>query len=147
MLINLLHPPAMKIVNKFRFCAEFRWTAEPVLAMTCNVVRSYHQNLVGIRSRVYIALFSDEDQIYGVCLLVPSFSFTFSESPVLDPTTSILLRAVLDEVCQEVSLSEIGLRAHVASKLIEAATNGETTAEGLRQVALDALRSKPTMWR
>ncbi|MCG2632616.1 hypothetical protein L6654_39100 [Bradyrhizobium sp. WYCCWR 13023] len=66
---------------------------------------------------------------------------------MLDPATSVLLRAVLDEVCQEISRSETGLRAHVASKLIEAATKGETTAERLRQVALEALRSTPTMWR
>nr|WP_249799881.1 MULTISPECIES: hypothetical protein [unclassified Bradyrhizobium] len=66
---------------------------------------------------------------------------------VLDATTTALLRAVLEEVCDSLPRSETGTRAHVASKILEAANKGEITAERLRQVAMQALRSAPTMWR
>nr|WP_249799867.1 hypothetical protein [Bradyrhizobium sp. CW10] len=66
---------------------------------------------------------------------------------VLDATTTALLRAVLEEVCDGLPRSEAGTRAHVASKILEAANKGEITAERLRQVAMQALRSAPTMWR
>ena len=39
-----------------------------------------------------------------------------------DAETTALLRAVLDEVCENVSRYETGARAHVASKILEAAT-------------------------
>nr|WP_249808173.1 hypothetical protein [Bradyrhizobium sp. 177] len=66
---------------------------------------------------------------------------------VLDATTTALLRAVLEEVCDSLPRSETGTRAHVASKILEAANKGEITAERFRQVAMQALRSAPTMWR
>nr|WP_249812468.1 MULTISPECIES: hypothetical protein [unclassified Bradyrhizobium] len=66
---------------------------------------------------------------------------------VLDATTTALLRAVLEEVCDSLPRSETGTRAHVASKILEAANKREITAERLRQVAMQALRSAPTMWR
>ncbi|WP_018459031.1 MULTISPECIES: hypothetical protein [unclassified Bradyrhizobium] len=66
---------------------------------------------------------------------------------MLDATTTALLRAVLEEVCDSLPRSETGTRAHVASKILEAANKGEITAERLRQVAMQALRSAPTMWR
>ncbi|WP_247447192.1 hypothetical protein [Bradyrhizobium sp. 197] len=66
---------------------------------------------------------------------------------MLDATTTTLLRAVLEEVCDNLPRSETGTRAHVASKILEAANKGEITAERLRQVAMQALRSAPTMWR
>ncbi|WP_247368979.1 hypothetical protein [Bradyrhizobium sp. CW10] len=66
---------------------------------------------------------------------------------MLDATTTALLRAVLEEVCDGLPRSEAGTRAHVASKILEAANKGEITAERLRQVAMQALRSAPTMWR
>nr|WP_157286198.1 hypothetical protein [Bradyrhizobium yuanmingense] len=65
----------------------------------------------------------------------------------MDPATTTLLRAVLDEVCEGLPRSETGLRAHVASKMLEAAGKGVITAERLKQVAVEALRSAPTMWR
>ncbi|WP_247342127.1 MULTISPECIES: hypothetical protein [unclassified Bradyrhizobium] len=65
----------------------------------------------------------------------------------MDATTTALLRAVLEEVCDSLPRSETGTRAHVASKILEAANKGEITAERLRQVAMQALRSAPTMWR
>lgn len=66
---------------------------------------------------------------------------------MLDATTTALLRAVLEEVCDSLPGSETGTRAHVASKILEAANKGEITAERVRQVAMQALRSAPTMWR
>jgi len=57
------------------------------------------------------------------------------------------LRAVLDEVCDSISRRDIGARTHVASKILEAATRGEVTADGLRQVGRDAMSRAPTMWR
>ncbi|MET4260025.1 DNA-binding transcriptional regulator YdaS (Cro superfamily) [Bradyrhizobium sp. S3.12.5] len=66
---------------------------------------------------------------------------------MFDTATIALLRAVLDEVCQSVSTSETGARTHVASKILEAATRGEVSLEGLRQVGRQALSRAPTMWR
>nr|WP_080139108.1 hypothetical protein [Bradyrhizobium sacchari] len=66
---------------------------------------------------------------------------------MLDAATTALLRAVLEEVCKNVSQKNCGVRAHVASKLLEAANRGERTHERLKQVALDALRQAPSMWR
>jgi DNA-binding transcriptional regulator YdaS (Cro superfamily) len=66
---------------------------------------------------------------------------------MFDPATTALLRSVLDEVCESVSHREIGARTHVASKILEAATKGEVSPEGLRQVARNALARAPTMWR
>ena len=66
---------------------------------------------------------------------------------MFDTETTALLRAVLDEVCESVSHREIGARTHVASKILEAATRGEVSADGLRQVGRDALSRAPTMWR
>jgi hypothetical protein len=39
-----------------------------------------------------------------------------------------------------------GARAHVASKLLEAATNGETEVDDLKRIGRSALGSAPTMW-
>ncbi|WP_247285497.1 MULTISPECIES: hypothetical protein [unclassified Bradyrhizobium] len=66
---------------------------------------------------------------------------------MLDATTTALLRAVLEEVCDSLPRSETGTRAHVASKILEAANRGEITVNRLRQVGMEALRSAPTMWR
>ncbi|WP_091878588.1 hypothetical protein [Bradyrhizobium sp. Rc2d] len=66
---------------------------------------------------------------------------------MFDPATTALMRSVLDEVCETVSQAEIGARAHVASKILEAASRGETSSEGLRQVGRKALSEAPTMWR
>jgi len=66
---------------------------------------------------------------------------------MFDPATTALLRSVLDEVCENVSRSEIGARTHVASKILEAATAGDTSPDGHRQVGRKALSHAPTMWR
>ena len=57
------------------------------------------------------------------------------------------MRAVLEEVCAPVSQRDVGARAHVASKSLEAATKGEISPEKLRRAGLDALSHAPTMWR
>nr|WP_057757548.1 hypothetical protein [Bradyrhizobium manausense] len=64
-----------------------------------------------------------------------------------DATTTSLLRAVLEEVCENVSPAASGVRAHVASKILEAASSGERTRERLKQIGVDALRQAPSMWR
>ena len=66
---------------------------------------------------------------------------------MFDTATTALLRAVFDEACESVSQGEIGARTHVASKILEAATKGEVSPEGLRRVGRDALLHAPTMWR
>ncbi|MGY4600592.1 MULTISPECIES: hypothetical protein [unclassified Bradyrhizobium] len=62
---------------------------------------------------------------------------------MFDTETTALLRAVLDEVCESVSHREIGARTHVASKILEAATQGEVSPEGLTRVGRDALSRAP----
>ncbi|MCP3392489.1 hypothetical protein NLM27_27470 [Bradyrhizobium sp. CCGB12] len=66
---------------------------------------------------------------------------------MFDAATTELLRAVLEEVCANVSRNEIGARAHVASRLLEAATRGERSPDSLKQIGTEALREAPSMWR
>jgi len=66
---------------------------------------------------------------------------------MFDPTTTALLRAVFDEVCEDVSRHETEARTHVASRILEAASNGHTSPERLKQVGREALHDAPTMWR
>ena len=66
---------------------------------------------------------------------------------MFDAATTALLRAVLDEVCENVSRYETGARTHVASKILQAATNGDTTPDRLKEVGREALSGAPTMWR
>jgi hypothetical protein len=65
---------------------------------------------------------------------------------MFDIETTALLRAV-DEVCEHVSRYETGARAHVASKLLGAATNGERSVDDLKRVGQKALGTAPSMWR
>ncbi len=44
--------------------------------------------------------------------------------------TTALLRAILDEVCLNVSTGETGTRTHVATKILKAAKRGEVSPEG-----------------
>lgn len=64
---------------------------------------------------------------------------------MFDAATTALLRAVFDEVCEDVPRLQIGARTLVASKILEAAAKGETTPESLKQVGREALRDAPTM--
>ncbi len=66
---------------------------------------------------------------------------------MFDPATTALLRAVFDEVCEDVPRFQTGARTHVASKTLEAAAHRETEPESLSQVGRDALHNAPTMWR
>jgi len=61
--------------------------------------------------------------------------------PMFDAKTTALLRTVLDQVCESVSRYETGVRTHVAAKLLEAASNGENSIDGLRKVGREALAS------
>ena len=61
--------------------------------------------------------------------------------------TTDLLRGVLNEVCETVGRYENGTRAHVASKLLEAAAQGPRTIDELREAGREALKRAPTMWR
>lgn len=65
---------------------------------------------------------------------------------MFDTATTALLRAVLDEVCESISQREIGAWTNVASKILEAATRGDVSPVGLRQVDRDALSHAPMMW-
>lgn len=51
---------------------------------------------------------------------------------MFDPATTALLRAVLDEVCEDVSRYETGARTHAASRILEAATKGDTSRDRLK---------------
>lgn len=64
---------------------------------------------------------------------------------MFDAGTTALLRTILDEICAGVSLQEIGVRTHVASKILEAAAKGEISAVTLRQIGREALKAAP--WR
>lgn len=62
-----------------------------------------------------------------------------------DAQTTALLRAVLDEVCEAVSRYETSARTHVASMILEAASKGETSVDGLKQVGRRALSEAPIL--
>jgi hypothetical protein len=48
---------------------------------------------------------------------------------MFDTSTTALLRAVLNEVCE----SDVRARTHVASRILEAATGGDMSPESLKQ--------------
>jgi hypothetical protein len=58
---------------------------------------------------------------------------------MFDAESTARLRTVFDEVCAGVSRYETAVRVYVASKMLEAATNGEISTDGLRKVGLRAL--------
>mgnify|MGYP005814107217 CR=1 FL=1 len=58
---------------------------------------------------------------------------------MLRAETIALLRDVLNEVCADAAHHATGTRAHVAVRLLEAATRGQTAAEDLRPVGRSAL--------
>ncbi|KWV48570.1 hypothetical protein AS156_18275 [Bradyrhizobium macuxiense] len=66
---------------------------------------------------------------------------------MFDQAKTALLRAVLDEICESISRSDTGARTRVASGILEAAANGETSLEELRRTGREALSSAPAMWR
>ncbi|MBR0946959.1 hypothetical protein ABIF68_003015 [Bradyrhizobium japonicum] len=66
---------------------------------------------------------------------------------MLDVGTITLLRTILDEVCVSVPPYDAGVRAYVASRILEAATRGETRPDLPKQIGQEALSRAPTMWR
>jgi hypothetical protein len=62
---------------------------------------------------------------------------------MFDAQTIARLRAVLDEVCAGIPRQETAARTHVASKMLEAAARGDTSADRLKQVAQQALHALP----
>ncbi len=58
---------------------------------------------------------------------------------MFDTPTTTLIRAIHDEVCRGISRDETGTRVRVATRLLEAASRGERTADGLRTVGRSAL--------
>lgn len=65
---------------------------------------------------------------------------------MFDAEVTALLRAVLDEVCERIPVSETGIRTHVATKLLEAAARGYFSTDMLMAAGRKALNT-PTMWR
>lgn len=61
--------------------------------------------------------------------------------------TAALLRAVLDELCENIPQLETSTRTRVASKILEAATRGEWSIDDLKEAGREALADAPTMWR
>ena len=58
---------------------------------------------------------------------------------MFDTATTALLRAVLNEVCENVAARETAARTYVASKILEAATRGQVSPEDLRRASREAL--------
>ena len=66
---------------------------------------------------------------------------------MFDPETAALLRAVLDELCENIPQLETSTRTRVASKILEAATKGAWSIDDLKEAGREALLDAPTMWR
>ncbi|WJR80441.1 hypothetical protein [Bradyrhizobium sp. NP1] len=66
---------------------------------------------------------------------------------MFDPKTAALLRAVLDELCEDVPQLETSTRTRVASRLLEAATKSDWSIDDLKKAGREALADAPTMWR
>jgi hypothetical protein len=64
-----------------------------------------------------------------------------------DAETATLLRAVLDDVCKNLSRWDTSTRTAVASNLLDAVRQGRSSIDDLKQAGRRALRRTPTMWR
>jgi hypothetical protein len=60
--------------------------------------------------------------------------------------TAVLLRAILEELCTELSLVDADTRTRVVSKLLKAAEQGRCSLDDLREVGRQAQQKTPTMW-
>lgn len=58
-----------------------------------------------------------------------------------------LMRMVVDDICEYVSRCETDGQTNVASKILKAATQGETSSDCVPQVRRDALSKPSTMGR
>lgn len=65
---------------------------------------------------------------------------------MFDSVTTALLRAVCEEVCENIPVNETGARTHVASKLLEVTAQGHFSKDALRAAGRKALNPS-TMWR
>src|SRR3954470_6597971 len=72
--------------------------------------------------------------------------FRLGRPTMFDAETTALLRAVLEDVCESVSCYQTAARTHVASMILEAASKGETSVDGLKQIGRSALRGAPIVW-
>jgi hypothetical protein len=61
-----------------------------------------------------------------------------------DAETAALLRAVLDEICAGISLSDTSTRTNVASKLLETVRQGTLSIEDLKKAGSQGLRQPTT---
>lgn len=57
------------------------------------------------------------------------------------------MRMVVDDICEYVSLCDSDGQTNVASKILRAATQGETSSDCVPQVRRDALSKPSMMWR
>ena len=58
----------------------------------------------------------------------------FCMSHMFSTEVTGLLRRILDDVCADVSIGDSGIKARVASRLLECAAKGDVSVEGLRAV-------------
>ncbi|MDA9433898.1 hypothetical protein [Bradyrhizobium sp. CCBAU 51627] len=63
-----------------------------------------------------------------------------------DAEMAALMRAVLDDVCAGLALSETSTRERVAAGLCDLIQSGRCSVEELKRVGRDALTPAPTMW-
>lgn len=64
-----------------------------------------------------------------------------------DAETAAVLRAVLDELCVDVSRYDASTRTNVAARLLETAKHGKPSLDDLKKAGMQALLQTPTMWR
>lgn len=57
------------------------------------------------------------------------------------------MRMVAEDICEYVSRCDTDGQTNVASKILKAATQGETSSDCVTQVRRDALSKPSTMWR
>ena len=62
---------------------------------------------------------------------------------MFDEQTRAVLRAILDEVCEDVGKYQNAARAYVASKILVAAAGRDLTVDELRDAGRAALKSVP----
>ncbi|UQE03096.1 hypothetical protein JEY30_35375 [Bradyrhizobium japonicum] len=74
-----------------------------------------------------------------------SVSSQFREFGVFDAEITAMLSALLEEVCENIPVSETGARAYVATKLLDAAAHGQLSTDALKAAGRKAL-DPPTMW-
>jgi hypothetical protein len=65
---------------------------------------------------------------------------------MFDADTRAVLRAILDEVYENVGRYQNATRGHVTAIILDAAGR-ELTPDDIRRAGHEALKSAPTMWR